>query len=64
MDSACPAVSFSDATISFRPLNVPSSVRICVSAPSDTSSVIRAIVAAAAASCSVCAVTRRASNFG
>ncbi len=45
-DSACPAVSRSDADISFNPLSTPSTAVIWTPAPSDTSSVVRAMISA------------------
>jgi len=61
-DSTWLAVSFNDAAIWLRPLSVPSSDRIWLSAPSDTSSAIRTIALAVAATCWVWAVTSRGSR--
>ena len=64
IDSTCPAVSARDVDIWVRPPIMRWSERTCASAPSDTSSVICTIAAAAAVICSASDATSRGFNVG
>ena len=63
-DSAWPAVSVSEAAIWLMLWNARSSASVCVSAPSDTSSLMRAIAPAVVTTCSACDSTCRVSKSG